>query len=285
MHGHVDHLFDVLENDVAIVTLDIRDLEVTTVLDQVSGTPLDFVVEKAPLGQSLQIVLAQPVSPGESCSVRVHYSTSPQASGVQWLPPSQTDGGKHPYLFTQFQAIHARSMIPCQDTPAVKAPYVGSITVPQPLTALMGALSISDKVNDVDLTHTFTFEQKVGLLVQTFLRVVCRCVSRVRVWLSRVRVWLLLLLCVGVCFWLLLHFCVSIFVCVCMCFCVLEGVCVCVCVCVSVFLYTIYVSVCVFLCVSVCFCVLESMCTCWGVCMFLARLYCPSPLCRICVAL
>lgn len=66
--------------------------------------------------------------------IRLEYATSSAASGVQWLLPEQTAGKTHPYLFTQCQAIHARSVMPCQDTPANKCTYTAAITVPKPLT-------------------------------------------------------------------------------------------------------------------------------------------------------
>ncbi|CAN0374031.1 unnamed protein product, partial [Discosporangium mesarthrocarpum] len=78
------------------------------------------------------------------CQVRVGYSTSPQASAIQWLPPSQTHSGKRPYLFTQCQAIHARSLLPCQDCPAIKITYNAKVTVPSWATCLMSALASED---------------------------------------------------------------------------------------------------------------------------------------------
>ena len=42
------------------------------------------------------------------------YSTSPECSALQWLSKEQTAGGTQPYVFSQCQAIHARSMLPCQ---------------------------------------------------------------------------------------------------------------------------------------------------------------------------
>lgn len=47
--------------------------------------------------------------------------------------PSQTKSGKYPYLYSQSQAIHGRSMIPCQDTPAIKATYSSRVTSTLPV--------------------------------------------------------------------------------------------------------------------------------------------------------
>jgi leukotriene-A4 hydrolase len=72
-------------------------------------------------------------------SVTIHYKSSPDAAAVQWLEPSQTAGGKHPFLFTQSQAILARTWVPCQDSPGVRITYEATIRVPRELMAVMSA--------------------------------------------------------------------------------------------------------------------------------------------------
>ena len=112
--------------------LDTRDL---TIL-RVNGAASGFTVgpRDANLGAPLTIELA----PGAR-SVVVEYETSPQASGLQWLEPSQTAGKRHPFLFSQSQAIHARSWMPIQDSPGVRVTYSARIHAPLPLTPLMSA--------------------------------------------------------------------------------------------------------------------------------------------------
>jgi hypothetical protein len=67
------------------------------------------------------------------------FRTSPEARALQWLNASQTAGGSHPFLFSQCQAIHARSIFPCQDSPSVRFTYSAEVEVPQELVAAMAA--------------------------------------------------------------------------------------------------------------------------------------------------
>lgn len=76
----------------------------------------------------------------EQCpKVKISYHTSPQASGLQWLDKSLTASKKQPFLFTQSEAIHGRSWIPMQDTPAVRVTYEAILHTPKALRAIMSA--------------------------------------------------------------------------------------------------------------------------------------------------
>ena len=105
----------------------------------------------SPLGQALTIQL-----PDAGDQVTIHYSSSPGAEAVQWLSPEQTTDKKHPFLFTQSQAILARTWVPCQDTPAVRMTYSAKISVPKELVAVMSASNPQER-ND---SGVYEFEMK-----------------------------------------------------------------------------------------------------------------------------
>ncbi len=117
---------------------------------------------KEHLGQCMEITLP---TGSEECVVTIVYETSKDlCSAAQWLPPEQTAGRVYPYFFTQCQAIHARSLVPCQDCPGVKITYTASVTVPSWATCLMSALSTGSEssLDERGVGRTiFRFEQTV----------------------------------------------------------------------------------------------------------------------------
>lgn len=126
-------------NTRAPLVLDTRSLGVTraeTSADGAAWADARFTVGAADaiLGAPLTVEL-----PARVARVRVHYTTSPGASGLQWLDPAQTAGKRHPFMFTQSQAIHARSWIPLQDTPQVRVTYTARVRTPRALLAVMSA--------------------------------------------------------------------------------------------------------------------------------------------------
>jgi aminopeptidase N len=115
--------------------LDTRDLAIEAVVDE-RGAALPWTLHPAEpiLGARLAIEL-----PAASRCVRVRYRTSPAASALQWLESAQTSGKRAPFLFSQCQAIHARSVVPLQDTPRLRIRYTAELTIPRQLRAVMAA--------------------------------------------------------------------------------------------------------------------------------------------------
>lgn len=123
--------------------LDTRDLNIENVT--IAGYTAEFELKAADknLGAALHIQVGDAAD-----KVKITYRTSPSASGVQWLSPEQTAGKQHPFLFTQAQAIHARSFIPLQDSPQVRVTYSATIRTPKSLLAVMSAANDPDTPRD-----------------------------------------------------------------------------------------------------------------------------------------
>lgn len=88
--------------------------------------------------------------------VTIYYKTTKDAAALQWLNPQQTAGKKQPFLFTQSEAILARTWIPCQDSPGIRFTYNATVTVPKNLLALMSAENPQQK----NATGVYMFKQK-----------------------------------------------------------------------------------------------------------------------------
>ena len=146
--------------------LDSRGLNIKAVLDHSNDQKLDFkIYPEDYVGSKLEVRL--PMSKDKTVQVRLDYATSPNSTALQWLPPMQTAGKTHPYLFSQCQAIHCRSMVPCQDTPAVKMPYSAEITAPADLTVLMSAVPQGDPQPASNGKRVHKFLQKIP--IQSYL--------------------------------------------------------------------------------------------------------------------
>lgn len=137
------------------IRLDTKDLAIKSVtLDDGVATQYRLANADPILGQALVIA----IKPGTKV-VRIEYETSPQAEALQWLSPQQTAGKSSPFLFTQSQAILARSWVPCQDTPGVRFTYTADVKVPSDLLALMSASNPKEKNNSGE----YHFEMKQAI--------------------------------------------------------------------------------------------------------------------------
>lgn len=138
------------------IILDTRDLRIERVTLDSAGTKADFTLGKNDpfLGQALTIDIEP-----DTKFLTVYYSTSPDAQALQWLSPEQTAGKKSPFLFTQSQAILARSWVPVQDSPGIRFTYEARIHVPPGLMAVMSAKNPQEKNQEGN--YSFRMDQKI----------------------------------------------------------------------------------------------------------------------------
>ena len=88
-------------------------------------------------------------------------NTSSDARALQWLPEVQTAGGEYPFLYSQCEAIHARSVFPCQDTPSVRFTFSAEVEVPKALTAVMAAEQVGAEERGESRIFRFKMPQPI----------------------------------------------------------------------------------------------------------------------------
>lgn len=111
-----------------------------------------------PLGSQLIIPLSNLSEKDNAFDLKIEYETTENCTALQWLHAK--DG--NPYVFSQLEAIHARSLFPCLDTPSIKSKYQVSIRSKLPVVFSGIEIENTDKSSDEDL-KTYKFTQDVPI--------------------------------------------------------------------------------------------------------------------------
>lgn len=138
LHGTVTlQLVSLTEKGSEEVVLDTSFLKVDRVTVDKAKASSWKVQEKRtePYGSPLSISIPHGASKGTIIELAISLSTTDECTALQWFDKEQTSNGKFPYMFSQCQAIHSRSIFPCQDTPDVKSTYDFRIRSPLPVIA------------------------------------------------------------------------------------------------------------------------------------------------------
>ncbi|KAK6463046.1 leukotriene A-4 hydrolase 1 [Scheffersomyces coipomensis] len=132
-----------------VLILDTSYLNVSSVIVNNSKVEFDLKEGKVPFGSPLHIPLTSTTS--ERLVIEIDFATTDKCTAIQFI---QGDTG--PYIFSQCQAIHARSLFPCFDTPAVKSPYKFKATSPSVCTMSGRPQPSSEK-------NTYIFDQPIPI--------------------------------------------------------------------------------------------------------------------------
>merc|ERR1712000_423643 len=143
------------------VVLDSRSVKVDGVKVNEKETTFEFKNHDGPLGAPLHVSVPEGVAKGETIDMVIDLETTSKCTALQWLTPAQTSNKKHPYMFSQCQAINARSIFPCQDTPDIKSTFTFNITSELPVVA--SGVPVGDHEATPGKSKVYTFEQKVPI--------------------------------------------------------------------------------------------------------------------------
>ena len=126
--------YDIVNHGKGRIVFDTRGLTIAEVKDADGRVLKHTLGDSTFLGRALMVEIGPEVK-----RLSIAYRTGAGADALQWLSPQQTGGKRHPFLFTQGQAILTRTWIPIQDSPGIRITYNANVHVPAELMAVMSA--------------------------------------------------------------------------------------------------------------------------------------------------
>ncbi|KAM3511846.1 hypothetical protein MY11210_004537 [Beauveria gryllotalpidicola] len=149
----------------AEVVLDTRFVDVKGARVDGADAAWELKPHEEPLGAPLHVALpdavAVAVSKGRTIELALDVETTERCTALQWLTPAQTSNKKHPYMFSQCQAINCRSIFPCQDTPDVKSTVAFRLTSALPTVA--SGVPVGDHAPEPGVEKVYEFAQDVPI--------------------------------------------------------------------------------------------------------------------------
>ena len=166
IRGSASHTLISHEDSVSIINLDTSFLTISSIESNQKQLNYTLNPRHEVMGNQLSINLTKPLRINEEIEVIINYSTTESCTALAWLESNQTTGGDYPYVYSQCEAIHARSLLPCFDTPGVKSTYSAKVTSKLPV--LLSGLRISpSKQKDykelLDVPTVYEYDQPIPI--------------------------------------------------------------------------------------------------------------------------
>ena len=145
VHGNLSYKFTPKKDGNKII-LDSKNLNISKIykINETDGEKtyeeINFSFGEIDENLGTPLIISIDYFQNNNISIRIEYDTTQKGSAAQFLTEEQTFGKSHPYFFTQSALIIGRSLLPCQDTPAVKFEFDLSIIVPKDLRGMISGI-------------------------------------------------------------------------------------------------------------------------------------------------
>jgi leukotriene-A4 hydrolase len=156
MVGDVTLSMKILNSSFTEVVLDSRFLNISNASYNGKSLSFEFKEPNPNIGPALHIALDSSMVSGDRFNLTISYATTNETLSLNWLEPRQTMGKSLPYVYTHCEAIDCRSLLPVQDSPAVKSTYSAKIRSPKNISVYMSG-NVTDSYDEGDFKYTHIF--------------------------------------------------------------------------------------------------------------------------------